>query len=161
MNATGMQPVLQSTVPMPERATPHEGLATLLGSHNNKRVDVLALIASVERELSATTAHGKRKIVDVTIRRQSGDAGASECEFMIYFKDSNAGLVELAAFRNACSDGVPVALFILAVMSGSAQQKSSLKPSLDGFMWATCRVGEKAAKLLKEPARSRTLLRSR
>ena len=80
MNATGMQPVLQSTVPMPERATPHEGLATLLGSPNNQRVDVLALIVSVERERSATTAHGKREIADVTVRDQSGDAGASECE---------------------------------------------------------------------------------
>ena len=149
MNATGMQPVLQSTVPMPERATPHEGLATLLGSPNNQRVDVLALIVSVERERSANTAHGKRKIVDVTIRDQSGDAGASECEFTIFLKDSHAGLAELAAFRNACEDGVPVALFNLAVTAGSAQQKSSLKPSLDGFMWETCRVGEKAVKLLE------------
>jgi len=149
MNATGMQPALQSTVPMPGRAMPHEGLANLLGPPNNQRVDVLALIVSVERERSATTAHGKRQIVDVTSRDQSGDAGASECEFTIFLKDSHAGLAELAAFRNACSDGVPVALFNLAVTAGSAQQKSSLKPSLDDFMWETCRVGEKAAKLLE------------
>jgi len=62
MNATGMQLVLQSTVPMPERATPHEGLATLLGSPNNQRVDVLVLIVSVERERSATTPPGKEKL---------------------------------------------------------------------------------------------------
>ena len=149
MNATVMQPVLQSTVSMPSRATPHEGLATVLESPNNQRVDVLALIVSVERERAATTPHGQRKIVDVTIRDHSGDAGASECEFTIFFKDSQAGLAELAAFRIACSDGVPVALFNLVVTAGNAQQKSSLKPSLDGFMWETCRVGEKAQKLLE------------
>ena len=58
-------------------------------------------------------------------------------------------MAELAAFRIACSDGVPVALFNLAVTAGNAQQKSSLKPSLDGFMWETCRVGEKAQKLIE------------
>ena len=110
-----------------------------MGSPNNQRVDVLALIVSVERERSATTARGKRKIVDVTIRDQSG---ASECEFTVFFKDSNAGLAELAAFRNACSDDVPVAFFNLVVTAATVLQKSSLEPSLDGFMWGTCCVGE-------------------
>jgi hypothetical protein len=129
-----MQPMLQSTVPMPSRATPHEGLETLLESPNNQRVYVLALMVSIERERTANTAHGQRKIVDVTIRYQSGDPGASGCEFALFLKDSKAGLAELAAFRNASSDGVPVALFNLADTAGNAQQKSSLKPSLDGFM---------------------------
>ena len=148
MNATTFQPVLQSTVAMPAQATPPEDLATLLESPNYQRVDVLVLLVSLERERSATTAFGQRKIVDVTIRDQSGPRGASECQFTIFFKDSHAGLADLAALRSACSDGVPVAFFNLLVTAASAQEKSTLKPALEGFAWRACRVGRKAVNLL-------------
>ena len=95
MNATAFLPVLQGTEEMLAQATPPEELATLLESLNQQRVDVLALVMRVERERSATTADGQKKIVDVTIRDLSGVAGASECEFALFFNDSVAGRAEL------------------------------------------------------------------
>ena len=77
--------MLQSTEEMPAQATPPEELATLLESPNQQRVDVLALVVRVERERSATTADGKKKIVDATIRDLSGFVGASQCEIVIFF----------------------------------------------------------------------------
>ena len=69
MNATTFQPVLQGTEQMPAQATPPEELATLLESPNQQRVDVLALVVRVERERSATTADGPKKIVDSQARQ--------------------------------------------------------------------------------------------
>ena len=118
-NASTFQPALQGTEEMLAQATPPEELATLLESLNQQRVDVLALVMRVERERSATTADGQKKIVDVTIRDLSGVAGASECEFALFFNDSVAGRAELEALRRACSAGETVAFFHLVVTEAS------------------------------------------
>ena len=95
---------------MPAEPTPSEDIATLLDSPNQQRVDVLALVVGVGEARVANTGSGQRTIVDVTIRDQSGPSGASECEFPLFFKQSEDGDKELEALRHACSQGSPVAL---------------------------------------------------
>ena len=101
MNTTSFQPVLQSTVMMPEQPTPSEDLATLLESPKEQRVDLLALVVNVSPERTATTKLGQRTIVGVRIRELSGNAGASECEFTLFFKPLDDGQYGLGMLRDA------------------------------------------------------------
>ena len=147
MNSTSFQPMMQTTVTMPAQPTPSEDLATLLESPNNQRVDVLALVVSVGEARVATTSQGQRTIVDIKIRDHSGPAGASECEFALFFKKSQAGEDELETLRKACSEGLPVAFFNLIVSEGAGGGKATVKPAWQGFRWKPCGVGEKATEL--------------
>ena len=149
MNTTSFQPVLQSTVMMPEQPTPSEDLATLLESPKEQRVDLLALVVNVSPERTATTKLGQRTIVDVRVRDLSGIAGASECEFCLFFKPLDDGQYGLGMLRDASSNGIPVAFFNLIVSTADESDKATLKPAWQGFMCRPCRVGEKAMKLME------------
>ena len=143
MNSTSFQPVLQSSVMMPKQPTPSEDLATLLESPKEQRVDLLALVVNVSPERTATTKLGQRTIVDVRIRDLSGIAGASECEFCLFFKPLDGGPYGLGMLRDASSNGIPVAFFNLIVSTADESNKATLKPAWQGFMCRPCRVGKK------------------
>ena len=51
----------------------------------------LAVVVNMGQARQATANSGERTIVDVTIRGLSGPAGASVCEFPIFFQATETG----------------------------------------------------------------------
>ena len=85
INASNFQPVLQSTVKMPQQATPPEDLSTLLQCAPGQLVDVIAFVTHVREKRSCTTFQGLRDVVDITIMDDSGSTNAAKSEFAAWF----------------------------------------------------------------------------
>ena len=81
LNASNFQPVLQSTVTMPEQATPPEDLNTLLQCSPGQLIDVIAFATNVSERRQKQTPLGMRDLVDITIMDHSGDSNAAKSEF--------------------------------------------------------------------------------
>ena len=146
LNASTTAAVLQSTAYSQLVPTPAEDLATLLEATDSQRVDVTALVVKVSETRAHTTIRGPRLIVDVTIRDASGPTGASQCEFAMFFPDSQEGRHHLDEFRQCQKDGAPVAFFNLCIhMSDTG--RNTMKPHSEEFNWQVACAGERAAAL--------------
>ena len=77
--------MLQSTVKMPQQATPPEDLSTLLQCADGQLIDVIALVTHVSERQTQQTFQGMRDVVDVTIMDDSGSTNAAKSEFAAWF----------------------------------------------------------------------------
>ena len=149
LNTSTVTPVLQSTAFANLVPTPAENLDTLLQAPSSQRVDITALVVKLSDVRSHVTACGPRLITDVTIRDASGPTGASECEFTLFFEDSQSGRTSLDEFRKCRADSTPVAFFNLCIHESTAGKKT-LKPHRDNFRWTKATTGTRAADLVKQ-----------
>ena len=97
LNTSTAAPMLQSSAFAGLWPSPPETLATVLEAANNQRLDVIALVARPGDARSHVTSVGRRLIVDVTIRDDSGpENGACDSELALFFPDNAGGREELA-----------------------------------------------------------------
>ena len=155
LNASNFQPVLQSTVTMPEQATPPEDLNTLLQCSPGQLIDVIAFATNVSERRQKQTPLGMRDLVDITIMDDSGDSNAAKSEFPAWFPTTTSGepCDDLKRLYAMVADPVPVAFFNLVCLEENG--KPILKTSKSSFAFEAVRVGPKAERLL---AQANTLL---
>ena len=148
MNASNFQPVLQSTVNMPEVATPPEHLNTLLLCSPGQLVDVIAFVTNVSERQQVQTYLGMRDVVNVTIMDDSGDTSAAKSEFAAWFPKMTSGepCGDLTRLYAMVDPPVPVSFFNLVCQKDDG--KTILKPALNSFAFETVRIGPKAERLL-------------
>ena len=148
MNSSKFQPVLQSTVKMPQQATPPEDLSTLLQCAPGQLVDVIAFVTHVSESRTCTTFQGMRDVVDVTIMDDSGDTNAAKSEFAAWFPALPAGnpCDDLKRLRDMAGSSVPVTFFNLVCQK--ADDKTILKPSINSFAFEAVSEGTKATRLI-------------
>ena len=118
LNASNFQPVLQSTVTMPEQATPPEDLNTLLQCSPRQLIDVIAFVTNVSERHQKQTPSGMRDLVDITIMDDSGDSNAAKSEFPAWFPTTASGepCDDLKRLYAMVADLVPVAFFNLVCL---------------------------------------------
>ena len=148
LNSSSFKPVLQSTVKMPNQATPPEDLYTLLQCIPGQVIDVIAIVTNVSEASRKTTAFGDRDLVTVTIMDDSGDKQAAKSEFPAWFPTRTSGepCNDLARLIAAVTTRVPMAFFNLVCQEDSG--KIILKTSRQGFAFEEVRSGQKAERLL-------------
>ena len=148
MNASNFQPVLQSTVKMPEVATPPENLNTLLRCSHGQVVDVIAFVTNVSEKRQAQTHLGMRDVVDVTIMDDSGDTSAAKSEFAAWFPKMASGepCDDLTKLYAMVDPAVPVSFFNLVCQKDDS--KTILKPAINSFAFESVRIGPKAERLI-------------
>jgi len=145
INASKFKPVLQSTVKMPQQATPPEDLNTLLQCAPGQLVDVIAFVTHVSEERTHTTFQGVRNVVDVTIMDDSGSTNAAKSTFAAWFPANDID-EDLKRLRNMVGRSVPMAFFNLVCQKDD--DKTLLKPSINSFMFESVSYGTKATRLI-------------
>ena len=148
VNKSKLSPVLQSTVKMPEQATPPEDLSTLLTCPHGQRVDVTALLANMEEPTERQTANGPRLLVEVTIRDDSGEKSAASSSFALWLPASEGGRNEVATLKECMRTRTPVSFFNL-ICHSLPNEPTVLKTAMHGFFWQSCGVGQRAERLMK------------
>ena len=148
MDASTFQPVLQSTVTMPEQATPPENLNTLLKCEPGQLVDVIAFVTHVGEKRTCTTFQGQRDVVDVTIMDDSGSTNAAKSEFQAWFPvtPTNAPHDDLKRLSDMAGRLVPTSFFNLFCQK--EDDKTILKPARKPFTFEVVREGAKATRLV-------------
>ena len=148
MNLSKFQPVLQSTMKMPQQATPLEDLSTLLQCAPGQLVDVIAFVIHVSESRTCTTFQGMRDVVDVTIMDDSGDTNAAKSEFAAWFPARTAAnpCDDLKRLRDMAGSSVPVTFFNLVCQKDD--DKTILKPSMNSFAFEPVSEGTKATRLI-------------
>jgi len=148
MNASNFQPVLQSTVKMPQQATPPEDLSTLLQCGHGQVVDVIAFVTHVSEKRTCTTFQGLRDVVDVTIMDDSGSTNAAKSDFGAWFPTlpTNDDSDDLKRLRDMAGRFVPMAFFNLVCQKDN--DKTILKPSINSFIFESLSEGTKATRLI-------------
>ena len=160
MNTSTFQPVLQSTVKMPNQAAPPHDLATLLQCAKGQIVDIIALVANATEPVRQTTANGERDLVDVTIMDDSGTKGAASCKFPAWFPATPTGAPcdHLTKLNDAMASGTSIAFFNLVVQKedevttgapehSAKKQKTTLKTCRNKLYFHICDDGARAEKL--------------
>ena len=148
INASKFQPVLQSTVKMPQQATPPEDLNTLLQCASGQLVDVIAFVTHVSAERTHTTFQGVRNVVDVTIMDDSGSTNAAKSEFAAWFPalPTNEPCNDLKRLCDMAGRFVPTAFCNLICQKDGDQ--TILKPSMNSFTYESVTEGTKATRLI-------------
>ena len=134
LNASKTSPVLQSPHAMPSEATPLDNLHDILKCPPQQRVDVTALIGSMNEIREATTAKGNRYIADITIRDDSGPEKACQSSFTVFLPKAETSR---AAHQDLRAHTTAVTFFALQCDT----RKSVAKPDYDRFRWAPYSTG--------------------
>ena len=124
MNTSNFQPVLQNMVEMPELATPHDNLNTLLRCSPGQLVDVIAFVIHVGEKNQVQTYLDMRDVVNVTVMDDSGDTGAAKNEFPVWFPKTSSGepCDDLKRLYAMVQPPVPVSFFNLVCQTDDGKR---------------------------------------
>jgi len=127
-------PVLQNPE-HPKKPEPPESLASILACKTIQKVDVMAVVQSINAQRTGVTPHGTREIIDVTIidgSKKSDGTKNVTTDITLFFRNTQEGLADLEAFKK---EKGPIALFGLTCCQAE-DGKVALSPSFS-FRWMT------------------------
>lgn len=148
MNASNFQSVLQSTVKMPELATPHENPNTVLRCSPGQLADVIACVTNASEINQAQTFSGMRDVINVTFMENSGDTSAAKSGFAARFPKMSSGEPCEDLKRLYAMVEPPVPVSFLYLVSQTEEGKTIWIPSVHSFVIETVRIVQKAERLL-------------
>ena len=140
-------PVLQSTFEMPTYALPPDDLAGLVELEEVQRVDVIALVKSMDNVHMSMTSRGERKIVDVTL--MDGSVLQDSPVFVtitMFFSLEQQGKDDFALLQECCDGQATVSFFGLTAIPRENDQKCEFKTS-DRFFFEKTPAGPKKDRL--------------